>query len=86
MKGKECDNQCNHQSLFFFSIELIKRLDDVSRSVRMKASQVLTVLFMDLPEGYDIALNSAHLQDLCQDALIFLDDPDVELQKAVSGE
>lgn len=53
--------------------------------MRLKASQVLTVLFMDLPEGYDITLNTARLQDLCQDALIFLDDPDEELQKAVSG-
>ncbi|XP_050715520.1 dynein axonemal assembly factor 5-like [Eriocheir sinensis] len=64
--------------------KLIKRLDDVGRAVRLKASQVLTVLFMDLPEGYDITLNTARLQDLCQDALIFLDDPDEELQKAVS--
>lgn len=47
---------------------------------------MLALLFMKLPEDYDINLNSARLQDLCQDALIFLDDPDEELQTAVSGE
>lgn len=69
-----------------FATELVKRLDDVGRAVRLRASQVLALLFMDLPEGYEVTLNTARLRDLCQDALIFLDDPDEELQKAVSGE
>lgn len=65
--------------------ELLKRLDDVARPVRLKAAQVLAVLFLDLPEGYDVTLNTARLQDLCKDALIFLDDPDEQLQGAVCG-
>lgn len=65
--------------------ELLKRLDDVARAVRLKAAQVLAVLFLNLPEGYDVTLNTARLQDLCKDALIFLDDPDEQLQDAVCG-
>ena len=77
----------NHIS-FKFCIcpaELLKRLDDVAREVRLKAAQVLGVLFLNLPEGYDVKLNAARLQHLCKDALIFLDDPDQQIQEAVCG-
>ena len=64
---------------------MLKRLDDVARAVRLKAAHVLSALFQDLPQGYDVTMNTARLQDLCKDALIFLDDPDEQLQEAVCG-
>ncbi|XP_045116850.1 dynein axonemal assembly factor 5-like [Portunus trituberculatus] len=71
------------KTLHTLADKVLKRLDDVARAVRLKAAHVLSVLFQNLPEGYDVTLNTAYLQDLCKDALIFLDDPDEQLQETV---
>ncbi|KAK7070029.1 hypothetical protein SK128_001063 [Halocaridina rubra] len=66
-----------------FSDKLVKRLDDVKASVRLRAAQVLSFLFGHLPENYNSGLQSKRLEDLFESAIIYLDDPDIRLQEAV---
>nr|XP_053634775.1 dynein axonemal assembly factor 5-like [Cherax quadricarinatus] len=73
------------QKLHVLAEKLVKRFDDVSQRIRLKAAQVLAVLFENLPENYDSRLHSGQLQDLYKDAVIFLDDTDDKLQEAVSS-
>ncbi|XP_064104461.1 dynein axonemal assembly factor 5-like [Macrobrachium nipponense] len=65
--------------------KLVGRLDDIQAIVRLRAANVLTLLFQTLPENYDATLQSARLQDLYERSMIFLDDPDIKLQEAVLG-
>lgn len=63
----------------------MKRFDDVDQRVRLRAAQVLSAMFSNMPKSYDPDVNSARLLDLLGDAVIFLDDPDTKLQEAVVG-
>ncbi|XP_045616348.1 dynein axonemal assembly factor 5 [Procambarus clarkii] len=72
------------EKFHMFANKLVKRFDDVSQLIRLKAAHVLEVLFNSLPENYDPRLHFGQLQDLYTDAVIFLDDTDDKLQEAVS--
>lgn len=63
----------------------MKRFDDVDQRVRLRAAQILSLMFSVMPKNYDPEVNSTRLLDLLGDAVIFLDDPDTKLQEAVVG-
>ncbi|CAL4070787.1 unnamed protein product, partial [Meganyctiphanes norvegica] len=63
--------------------KLVGRFDDVNSGVRLRAAEVLPVLFDHRPADYDPQLQSARLKDLYDSAVIFIDDPDMKLQEAV---
>ncbi|KAL0278385.1 UNVERIFIED_CONTAM: hypothetical protein PYX00_000222 [Menopon gallinae] len=60
---------------------LLKRLDDVSDSVRKEAVKTLTVLYQNLPSSYHPDSFKPHLESLFGTMLIHLDDPDPNFQE-----
>lgn len=80
-----CKTKTQARSIFSSFTELVKRFDDVDQRVRLRAAQVLSVMFSAMPKNYDPEVNSARLLDLLGDAVIFLDDLDTKLQEAVLG-
>lgn len=87
VKTWKCVKQKHKPEVFSFPsfTELVKRFDDVDQRVRLRAAQILSVLFSGTPKNYDPEVNSARLLGLLGDAVIFLDDPDTKLQEAVVG-
>lgn len=64
---------------------LLKRLDDVSDSVRKEAVKTLTVLYQNLPGTYHPQSFKPHLESLFGTLLIHLDDPDTNFQELMMG-
>lgn len=73
-------------SVFLFSTELLKRLDDGSEEVRSAGLEAITLWLSSLTKDYNPELYATHLQFLFQQLLLFLDDPDSSVQHQVLGE
>uniref|UniRef100_A0A8C4QWF5 Dynein axonemal assembly factor 5 n=1 Tax=Eptatretus burgeri TaxID=7764 RepID=A0A8C4QWF5_EPTBU len=63
--------------------DVLKRLDDSVKDVRLAAAQVLNIWFSCLGNNYDTQCYKAHLEFLYSSLLVYLDDPDAETQQAV---
>ncbi|XP_076838307.1 dynein axonemal assembly factor 5 [Brachyhypopomus gauderio] len=63
--------------------ELLKRVDDSSEEVRVEALKVLSAWFSGLGRDYEPAAHRPHLEFLLQQLLLYLDDPDQQVQLLV---
>lgn len=64
-------------------LELLKRVDDSSKEVRIEALKTLGVWLSSLDKKYDT--HHPNLEFLFQHLLLYLDDPDHEIQLMVLG-
>jgi dynein assembly factor 5 len=60
--------------------EFIKRLDDQSEDIRFEIIRVFHVYIDSLNQNYDNVLYQAHLQTIFENVLLYLDDPNLEIQ------
>ena len=60
--------------------EFIKRLDDQSEDIRFEIIKVFHVYIDSLNQNYDNVLYQAHLQTIFENVLLYLDDPNLEIQ------
>ncbi|KAF7698269.1 dynein axonemal assembly factor 5-like [Silurus meridionalis] len=63
--------------------ELLKRIDDRSQEVCAEALKTLSVWFSSLDKNYDTHTNRSNLEFLFQHLLLYLDDPDNQIQLRV---
>ncbi|KAF5896969.1 dynein assembly factor 5, axonemal-like, partial [Clarias magur] len=70
-------------TLFKIYPELLKRIDDSSQEVRSEALKALSVWFSSLDQNYDSNTYRPHLEFLFQQLLLYLDDPDDQIQLIV---
>lgn len=67
-------------------VEFIKRLDDQMEEIRKEILNVFFVYVDCLNKDYDKVLYQAHAQTIYQNLLLYLDDPNMEIQTKVFGE
>lgn len=65
--------------------EFIKRLDDQSEEIRFETIRVLQVYVQSLNHNYDKVLYQAHLQFIFENILLYLDDPNLNIQQKIFG-
>lgn len=66
-------------------LELLKRLDDSSQEVRVEALKALSVWLSSLDKNFDTHTHRPNLEYLFQHLLLYLDDPDHQIQLMVLG-
>lgn len=71
---------------YYFSLVVLKRLDDSSDQVRSYAVQTICTLFKCRPDPYDTVVFGAHIDALYAAMLIHLDDPDETFRNEMLGE
>jgi dynein assembly factor 5, axonemal len=74
--GKKLDKDQLHK----LYPEFIKRLDDQSEEIRFEIIKVFNIYIESLNQDYDIILYQAHLQTIYENILLYLDDPNLEIQ------
>lgn len=65
--------------------EVLKRLDDTSRDVRLAAAHALTSWFQCFKDSDVKSSMENHIEFLYQELLVHLDDPDENTQNAILG-
>ncbi|XP_074742673.1 dynein axonemal assembly factor 5 isoform X2 [Strix uralensis] len=80
---KVCGRQFDEDKFTTTYTEVLKRLDDASRDVRLAAAHTLTNWFKCLEDSDVKSAMESHIEFLYQELLIHLDDPDQNIQNAV---
>ncbi|NXJ70212.1 DAAF5 factor, partial [Rostratula benghalensis] len=80
---KGCGRQFDEEEFTKTYTEVLKRLDDASRDVRLAAAGTLADWFRSLRDSALRATMETQVEFLYQELLIHLDDPDEDTQKAV---
>lgn len=66
-------------------LELIKRIDDSTQEVRVESLKALSVWLSSLDKSYDTHTYHCNLEFIFQHLLLYLDDPDHQIQLMVLG-
>lgn len=73
--------QCFHLNY----IELLKRLDDETKDVRLAAAEALAKIYNNLPPDYTVKQFEAYFDHVVGVLIVHLDDRDEAIQDGVSG-
>lgn len=66
-------------------LELLKRMDDENKDVRLAAAKAISQIYENLPEDYTVERFNAYFDHTVGALIIHLDDRDEGIQNAVFG-
>lgn len=69
----------------FYFLELLKRMDDETKDVRIAAAVALAEIYRNLPEEYTLRQFEAYFDHSVGVLIVHLDDREEDIQNAVFG-